>query len=372
MNKIEQQGDLIVEVAERGWRIVRLNRPKSLHALDEGLVSALLKVFQDFQQDDSVKAIWLDSTTEKAFCAGGDIRKLRQYILDGQLQQAEDFFAKEYALDVLLHNYAKPIVVWSEGFVMGGGLGLFMAAPFRVVTPDSRLAMPEINIGLYPDVGATRFLADRGAIGLFTGLTGSIMTSAGGYGIGWATHICRSGQRDEVLNKLLQIDWEDYPAGEFRALDDTLNSMHRPVPTGPLQNSLDVIHGVARGVDFAQDYQAITGLVDAPSDWLRTAAENLQKGSPTSAGLTWLLWQWGKSVHSWEEVFALETQISHWCIRQPDFVEGVRARLVDKDLSPKWQYSNEDLSLKKVLGDNPPITTIESWNAILRQYSVID
>lgn len=372
MNKIVEQGDLIVEIAERGWRVVRLNRPKSLHALDEGLVDSLLKVFQQFQQDDEVKAIWLDSTTDKAFCAGGDIRKLRQYILDGNLEQAERFFEKEYALDLLLHNYAKPIVVWSEGFVMGGGLGLFMATPFRVVTPDSRLAMPEVSIGLYPDVGATRFLADRGVIGLFTGLTGAVMTSAGGYGIGWATHICRSGQRDEVLQKLIEIDWEHYPAGTFRALDDTLNSMHRPVPAGPLQNSLDIIHDVVRGVDFAQDYQAIIGLIDASSDWLRQAGENLQKGSPTSAALIWLLWQWGKQVHSWEEVFALESQISNWCIRQPDFVEGVRARLVDKDLSPKWQYSADDLSLKTLLGNHPPVTHIESWNAILRQYGVID
>ncbi|MDO4223620.1 MAG: enoyl-CoA hydratase/isomerase family protein [Acinetobacter sp.] len=369
---LDYHADLIVEVAQNGWRIVRLNRPKSLHALDENLVNALLQVFQDFHHDDTVKAIWLDSTTNKAFCAGGDVRKLRQLILDGEDAQAAHFFEREYALDLLLHNYAKPIVVWSEGYVMGGGLGLFMAAPFRVVTPDSRLAMPEIAIGLYPDVGASRFLADRGAIGLFTGLTGSIMTSAGGYSIGWATHICRSGQRDDVLNKVLNIDWDHYPAGDFRALDDTLNSMHRPVPTGPLQNSLDVIHSVARGIDFAQDYQAIISLIDAPSDWLRQAAENLQKGSPSSAALTWLLWQWGKNVHSWTEVFDLECQISAWCMRQPDFVEGVRARLIDKDLSPKWQYSSEDLSLKALLGHQPPITSNESWNQLLRQYGVID
>lgn len=369
---LDYHADLIVEVAENGWRIVRLNRPKSLHALDESLVNALLKIFQDFHQDDSVKAIWFDSTTNKAFCAGGDIRRLRQLVLEGEMEQAERFFEKEYELDLLLHNYAKPIVVWSEGYVMGGGLGLFMSAPFRVVTPDSRLAMPEIAIGLYPDVGATRFLADRGPIGLFTGLTGSIMTSAGGYSIGWATHICRSGQRDEVLQKVIAIDWDHYPAGEFRALDDTLNSLHRPVPTGPLQNSLDVIHSVARGQDFAQDYQAIVALMDAPSDWLRQAAENLQKGSPTSAALTWLLWQWGKQVHSWKEVYALECQISNWCLRHPDFVEGVRARLIDKDLSPTWQYGNDNLSLKVLLGENPPITTIESWNDILREYGVID
>ena len=361
--------DLIVEEAKNGWRIVRLNRPKSLHALDESIATALLQVFQDFQHDDAVKAIWLDSTTPKAFCAGGDVRKLRQLVINDEVDTANKFFEQEYALDLLLHNYAKPVLVWGEGYVMGGGLGLFMAAPFRLVTPYSRLAMPEINIGLYPDVGATRFLADRGAIGLFTGLTGSIMTAAGAYGIGWATHIC-DAQRDNVLEKLINIDWGHYPAGDFRAIDDTLNSMHRPVGPGPLQNSLDVIQSVCRGVSFEHDYESIIGLSDARSDWLRQASENLQKGSPTTAALTWLLWQWGKQVHSWNEVFELETQISDWKIRHPDFVEGVRARLVDKDLSPEWK-KGVDFSLKAILSDCPPVTKNESWNNLLKYYAVI-
>lgn len=361
--------DLIVEEAKNGWRIVRLNRPKSLHALDESIVTALLDVFQDFHLDDAVKAIWLDSTTPKAFCAGGDVRKLRQLVINDEVETANKFFEQEYALDLLLHNYAKPVLVWGEGYVMGGGLGLFMAAPFRLVTPYSRLAMPEINIGLYPDVGATRFLADRGAIGLFTGLTGSIMTAAGAYGVGWATHIC-DAQRDNVLQKVLNIDWGHYPAGDFRAIDDTLNGMHRPVGPGPLQNSLDVIHSVCRGVNFEHDYESIIGLSDARSDWLRQASENLQKGSPTTAALTWLLWQWGKQVHSWNEIFELEIQISDWKIRHPDFVEGVRARLVDKDLSPEWK-KGADFSLKSILSDYPPVTKIESWNNLLKHYGVI-
>lgn len=363
--------DLIVEEAHNGWRIVRLNRPKSLHALDETLASALLEVFQDFHVDDSVKAIWLDSTTPKAFCAGGDVRKLRQLVINDEVDTANKFFEQEYALDLLLHNYAKPVLVWGEGYVMGGGLGLFMAAPFRLVTPYSRLAMPEINIGLYPDVGATRFLADRGAIGLFTGLTGSIMTAAGAYGIGWATHIC-DAHRDLVLDKVVNINWDHYPAGDFRALDDTLNSLHRPVGPGPLQNSLDVIQSVCRGVNFEADYEAIVGLSDARSDWLRQASENLQKGSPATAALTWLLWQWGKQVHSWDEVFELETQISDWKIRHADFVEGVRARLVDKDLAPQWETTAaEALSLAAILSKNPPVTSIQSWNDLLKHYGVI-
>ncbi|WEV47894.1 enoyl-CoA hydratase/isomerase family protein [Acinetobacter sp. ESL0695] len=361
--------DILVEKQINGWVVIRLNRPKTLHALDISLVNALIQIFEDIQNDDSIEAVWLDSTTPKAFCAGGDVRKLRQLVLENDHKIAEDFFTQEYALDLLLHNYIKPVVIWGEGYVMGGGLGLFMAAPFRLVTPESRLAMPEINIGLYPDVGATRFLADRGAIGLFTGLTGSIMTSAGAYAIGWATHICEA-QRDKVLDKLFNIRWEDYPAGKFRALDDVLNSMHRPVAVGPLQSSLDAIHTVCRGKSFTQDCDAILGLSEARSDWLRQAGENLQKGSPVTVAITWLLWKWGKEGHSWTEVFALEKQISAWKIKHPDFIEGVRARLIDKDLNPQWQ-SIQAYTLKGILSDYPPITTIESWNNLLKQYDII-
>ncbi|NUF13375.1 enoyl-CoA hydratase/isomerase family protein, partial [Acinetobacter oleivorans] len=102
--------DLVVEEAKNGWRIVRLNRPKSLHALDESIVTALLRVFEDFRDDESVKAIWLDSTTPKAFCAGGDVRKLRQLVINQEVDTANKFFQQEYALDLLLHNYAKPVV----------------------------------------------------------------------------------------------------------------------------------------------------------------------------------------------------------------------------------------------------------------------
>ncbi len=111
--------DLVVEEAKNGWRIVRLNRPKSLHALDESIVTALLRVFEDFRDDERVKAIWLDSTTPKAFCAGGDVRKLRQLVINQEVETANKFFQQEYALDLLLHNYAKPVVVWGEGYVMG-------------------------------------------------------------------------------------------------------------------------------------------------------------------------------------------------------------------------------------------------------------
>ena len=362
--------DIMVEQVDNGWAVVRLNRPKTLHALDDPIVVALLSIFEYLNHQDQVKAIWFDSTTPKAFCAGGDVRKLRQLVINGEQGQAEQFFEHEYALDRLLHHYAKPIVVWGEGYVMGGGLGLFMAAPFRLVTSNSRLAMPEINIGLYPDVGATRFMADRGTIGLFIGLTGSVMIGSGAYSIGWATHICEQG-RDRVLEQLLQIHWQDYPAGTFRAIDDVLNMLHRPLAAGPLQNSLNVIYDVCQGLNFIQDYQAICALSDTRSDWIRQASENLSHGSPTTAALTWLLWQWAKLGRTWDEVFHLECEISAWKIAHPDFVEGVRARLVDKDLQPDWQVKRFT-HIAELFAGHPPISQQSaSWNEVLVSFEVV-
>ncbi|MEC7118423.1 MAG: enoyl-CoA hydratase/isomerase family protein [Pseudomonadota bacterium] len=365
--QITAHPDVVVERAENGWAIVRLNRPKSLHALDESLALALFEVFDFLKQDLDTQAIWLDSTTPKAFCAGGDVRKLREMVTADQADQADRFFAAEYRLDLLLHQYAKPIVVWGEGYIMGGGMGLFMAAPFRLVTPSSRLAMPEINIGLFPDVGGSRFLAERGSIGLFLGLTGSVMSPSGAYTIGWATHICGLA-REEVLKRLVSIIWSDYPAGVFRAIDDTLDALHRPLSSGPLQDSLDVIHSVCRGEDFMRDYQAIIALNDARSDWLRQAGENLKSGSPSTAALTWLLWQWGKTVRPWQEVFALEQELASWKIRHADFSEGVRARLVDKDLAPVWQ-AQQFGSLAEALGSRPN-TSNRAWQDLLDHYGI--
>ncbi len=359
--------DLLVEPLGNGWTRVQLNRPKSLHALDEGLCRALREVFDALAVDDHTQAIWMDSSTSKSFCAGGDVRRLREQVLAGHPEQADAFFEQEYALDLQLHQYPKPLVVWGEGYIMGGGMGLFMAAPFRLVTPESRLAMPEINIGLYPDVGATRFLAERGTLGLFLAMTGSIMGASGAFTIGWATHIAGVG-RDEVLRHLIGIDWTAHPAGAFRAIDDTLDALHRPLSSGPLQDSLDVIHSVCRGEDFMADYRAILALRDARSDWLRQAGENLRQGSPMTAAVSWLLWQWGRALPSWEAVFALEQQVASWTIRQPDFVEGVRARLVDKDLQPRWSCQAVN-SLMSAL-PNAPVAADPSWRHVLQQHGV--
>lgn len=132
-----------------------------------------------------------------------------------------------------------------------------------------------------------------------------------------------------------------------------------------------MIHSVCRGSDFMQDVQAIKGLATARSDWLRQASENLTNGSPTTAAITWLLWQWAKQHRSWNDVFTLEEEISAWKIQHADFIEGVRARLVDKDLQPAWQAQDYQTLRELFPHSIPKSEHIDSWNALLRQYGIL-
>ncbi len=369
---ITDHPDLITERAGNGWTIVRLNRPKSLHALDESLARSIFDVIIYLASDAETKAIWLDSSTPKAFCAGGDVRQLRQMSLDDNAAGADMFFKEEYAADLMLHQYSKPIVVWAEGYVMGGGMGLLMGAPFRIVTPTSKLSMPEINIGLFPDVGGSRFLAERGLLGLFLGLTGSILDAGDSHTVNWATHISHL-PKEAVLESMVALDWntQDSITGHYHLVADKLAAIHRPLIGEALKNSLDEIAHVCHGIDFIADYQAIIALAETSSNlWLKQAGSNLKHGSPSTAALTWLLWQWASAAdRPWAQVFNLEIRLAEWKIRHPDFNEGVRARLVDKDNKPVWQVQLVE-SLLQALGGVPE-TDDESWCEMLRKYNVV-
>ena len=158
-----------------------LNAEKSLNALTLDMVDQLYEKLNLWRDDPAIVAVVLDGAGERAFCAGGDIRRLRQSVIDsdyGVNPYGEQFFAREYRLDYLIHRFGKPVLCWGSGIVMGGGIGLLAGASHRVVTQGSRLAMPEISIGLFPDVGAGWFLNRMpGKVGLFLGLTGLRMNA---------------------------------------------------------------------------------------------------------------------------------------------------------------------------------------------------
>lgn len=365
---------LICEPAINGIGILRLNRPKALHVLNAELCQQLTDQIRLLDQDEQIRAIWLDSTTTKAFCAGGDVRVVRELALAGRYGEAAHFFDVEYALDLRLRQLSKPLIVWGEGFVMGGGMGLLTTAHFRLLTPASQLAMPEVTIGLFPDVGGSRFLAEMGQAGLFLGMTGAMSGAADAHALNWATHVI-GHSRETVLQALSDINWAAANDHTHAALAHVLDSLHRVQPAGPLQRHLDTVLACCRGEDFEADYQAITGLQDHEDDWLQRAGTNLARGSIHTAALTWLLWQWagqqsdgsGYAFKPWPQVYALEKKLVEWKISHPDFNEGVRALLVDKDKQPAWSVTDCQ-PLGQILQDVPAYD--QDWNDLLGRYGI--
>lgn len=319
--------------------IATLNSERSLNSLSFDMIGLLLPAMQRWAADDKVVAVFLQGAGDKAFCAGGDVRRMclnvREHGIDDPY--AQQFFAQEYELDYLIHTFPKPVIVWGHGIVMGGGIGLMCGASHRVVTESSRLAMPEITIGLYPDVGGSYFLSRLpGRLGLFLGMTGVHLNAADALYAGFANHVVASARRMAVIDSLVGLAWADAVQERAAQVSALLAAEEAPVLVpSELQAHAEVINARAAADDLPTLVAALTA--PAPEDvWLDRTAKTLGKGSPTSAALIFRQWQRGASM-TLADVFREELILSTQCARHPDFIEGVRALLVDKDNAPHWQ-----------------------------------
>ena len=319
--------------------IATLNSERSLNSLSLDMIGQLLPAMRRWAADERVVAVFLQGAGEKAFCAGGDVRRICLAVRENGVDDpyAQTFFTEEYKLDYLIHAFPKPVIVWGQGIVMGGGIGLLCGASHRIVTETSRLAMPEITIGLYPDVGGSWFLSRvPGRLGLFIGMTGVHLNAADALHIGLADVALANASRQIVIDELCQVDWAADAATRRQQVSDLLTSLPAPtlVPSEIARRQV-ALNARAASDDLPALYAALTA--PAPRDvWLDRTATALAKGSPTSAALIFRQWQRGAGM-SLEEVFKEELIISTQCARHPDFIEGVRALLVDKDNAPRWQ-----------------------------------
>lgn len=336
--------------------IATLNAPMSLHALNLDMIRLLDGALQRWAFDPAVACVVLQSSTDKAFCAGGDVRSLRQAVLEHPDQSpnalALAFFSEEYRLDYRIHTYAKPLLVWGGGIVMGGGLGLMAGASHRVATETTRIAMPEISIGLFPDVGGSWFLSRMpGRVGLFLGLTGAALNAHDALFTGLADYFLPQRQRAGVIDDLCALDWQEVsgnasanpanPANHF-LLDCALRAMQAPgtlaatlLPASEVRTHFDAIAALTASRDLGEVRASIVGY-DGDSTWLRRAAQSLACGSPSSAAVTWAMRERVRHL-SLADVFRLELIVALRCCAQADFAEGVRALLIDKDNAPQWR-----------------------------------
>lgn len=324
--------------------VATLNSERSLNSLSLEMIQLLLPAMQRWADDDRVVAVLLQGAGEKAFCAGGDVRRICLAVRENGIDDpyAQAFFTEEYRLDYLIHTYPKPVVVWGSGIVMGGGIGLMSGASHRIVTETSRLAMPEITIGLYPDVGGSYFLSRvAGRLGLFVGMTGVHLNAADALHIGLADMALLSQSRDEVIERLCAVTWLADASARKAQMTEVLKQEPTPELKPSEINAREaLINERAGSDDLTTLFAALT--TAAPDDaWLDRTAKTLAKGSPTSAALIYRQWQRGKTM-SLADIFREELTLSTQCARHPDFIEGVRALLVDKDNAPVWQPASLD------------------------------
>ncbi|WGL16085.1 enoyl-CoA hydratase/isomerase family protein [Microbulbifer bruguierae] len=320
-----------------------LNLPKALNALNLDMIDQIAAQLDEWEQDDSLACIWIEGAGEKALCAGGDVvalyRESGSYRERGASQFVQDFFTREYRLDYRIHTYPKPIVVWGSGIVMGGGIGIMSGASHRIVTETTRMAMPEITIGLFPDVGGGWFLNRMpGRTGLFLGLTGAQFNGTDALYCGMADRLLPAAGKDALIAGLAALDFTGDPQRNQVLVSKEIQSREmspseQPAPN--LRTHYDVIQELTDGATLSEVYQAIINY-RGEDKWLQRAAATLAAGCPLTAGIVWE--QLRRARHmSLADVLRMELALAVNLCSNGQVKEGVRALLIDKDRDPQWQ-----------------------------------
>jgi enoyl-CoA hydratase/carnithine racemase len=335
--------------AANGARIgvARLNAEKTLNALSLEMIDLLAERLAAWSADPGVAMVVLEGAGEKAFSAGADLHKVHEAMLAHHASAqrddirgnayAADFFGREYRLDYAIHTYPKPVLCWGHGIVMGGGVGLMSGASHRVVTHESRVAMPEIAIGLYPDVGGSWLLGRMpGATGLFLALTGARLQASDALFVKLADYCIDRARKPAVFDALFAQPWTRAAGDNHRLLSAVLRACAEAgLPHGPLRQNFDLINKVCGAGELDDIVAAITGL-KTEDTWLARAIATLAAGSPGTAALSYELQRRARHL-SLADVFRMEFVAALHCARRPDFAEGIRALLIDKDQRPRWQ-----------------------------------
>jgi len=338
--------------------IAELNAAKSLNALSLPMIHLLIEQLNIWHNNDSIAVVVLKGVGEKAFCAGGDVVSLYQHLKSESFpindekilaSKAVAFFQHEYQLDQLIHGYKKPILVWCDGYVMGGGVGLMAGASHRVSTEKTLMAMPEVTIGLYPDVGASWFLNKMpNNIGLFLGITGAMFNGVDAKLLGLADYLIPRDKLDDIEKMLIDTNWQDEGINH-QLLNDILARViikEEQQPESLIVKHQAVIAELTKSDNIAEIHQAILDcnmrsfnkeIID--DRWLQKAQQKMQNGSPLSCVLIYQQLKRSEN-YTLEQCFESELNLSLRCCQQNEFSEGVRALLVDKDKNPQWRYNN--------------------------------
>ena len=333
-------GQVGVDITSTGLGVLTLNRPEALNALNLAMVRDLHAMLQHWRHDPRVTGVLLQGVNRPgkppAFCAGGDIRALHRAATAGD-PLVDDFFTEEYALDHLIHRYPKPVIAIMDGITMGGGMGLAQGARMRVVTERSQLAMPETLIGLFPDVGAGWFLSRcPGRLGEYLALTGQTLNGAEAFACELADFQVDSAALPEWL-----AAWPDLPEPSVYTEASAWSGGELAKPALPAQDSfLDHQGPIYRHFTAPTLQGVFESLAADPSLWSQATLAALNKRSPLMLGVALEQIRRARGMEL-ADIFRMERGMVHHCFhrrggRPSETVEGIRARVVDKDQSPRW------------------------------------
>lgn len=314
--------------------VITLNRPQALNALSHQMMRDCLPLLDRCASDPGINAVLLRGTGPKAFCAGGDVVAVVDSARAGTALR-RDFFIDEYRVDHRLHHFPKPVVAFMHGIVMGGGMGLSQGASLRLVTDSTRIAMPETRIGLIPDVGATHFFGRLPApLALYLGLTGVTIHAADALFTGLADARAAVAQPEDLDAALARIEWGgDALAALRRALAQADDATHIDGATLPA-----LCPAIYRHFDPARSVREIMAALEHEhehADWARNTLELLRARSPLMLCVCRAALARGRRM-SLAQSFRMEYELVQAALDSGEFVEGVRAFLIDKDQTPRW------------------------------------
>jgi enoyl-CoA hydratase len=334
--------------------VISLNRPKAIHALTLNMVHMMTKALLAWRDDPAVAAIIIDHAEGRGFCSGGDIAFLRQSALEDQGVSGRAFFHDEYQLNHLLITYPKPVLAFMDGITMGGGVGISQPARIRVATENTRFAMPETGIGLFPDVGGGWYLSRlKGRLGAFLALTGARLDGADCLATGLATHYLPSTALPQAKAQI---------AADPADLDAILTGLAVAPPDARIVANLPLIDRL-----FASDvYEEILAALDAdPSEWAAKERATLQSKSPQTCKVALRQLRESLSCPDFAANMVMEYRIASRVLVRPDFTEGVRAVIVDKDNAPRWNPATPDAVTPALLDAIfAPLPANEEWKPL--------
>jgi enoyl-CoA hydratase len=346
------EAEVLVRVEGKVGRLT-LNRPKALHALTTNMCRLMTEALLAWRDDPAIELVMIDNSGERGFCAGGDIRTLYDDAAQGG-RLAREFFYIEYRLNELLFRYPKHVVAFMDGVTMGGGVGISRPARFRVATERTTFAMPETGIGLFPDVGGGWYLPRMpDHIGLWLALTGARIKAADCELVGVASDYVESARLEELKAAIVA----DPPAIE-RLLTEFEGDPGRPTIAAH-QDEIEKVFSLG-------SVEAMVAALEASdTDWAREQLAVLRSKSPQTVKVAFRQLKLGAKARSFAENMAMEYRIASRVVLRPDFTEGVRAVIVEKDNTPRWNPPTLESVSEGLLDEIfAPLPAEEEWTPL--------